>query len=390
MKVTIVGGSAPSTAHLASEVRDVELALVGRDPAHIDAVVRASAVLAREGVRVHGFAGDDALIRALPGSDIVILQARYGGIAAREYDETFPLAFGIPGDEGLGPGGLASAWRSWPHLRDALSAIAQQAPGAFVVLMTAPLGILTIAARKRFPSLHLAGLCELPYVTLADACARANVQPFDTRFSYAGVNHLGVFDDVVTAAGEQLGPLRLKYFRLHHDADAVVAEQRSRGPRARTVGTFARRAYECFRDGNEAEIRDVLARRDAPWYRCAVGPLIEGMKPNASRDALAFLTTTNESYLPQLPSDTVLERPFIVRSGTMRAVERWSAASAETIDLVRRFAHFERLAAYAVLRRSESGIAGALRAHPWVGAGTDVDALAHAVRAPVPESAAAR
>ncbi len=390
MKVTIVGGSAPSTVHLASELHDTEVAIVGRSASHVDAVARAFSMLANAGVHARGYCGDHGLLEALPGSDIVILQARYGGLAAREYDERFPLAFGIPGDEGLGPGGLASAWRSWPELARALEAISQLAPSTFIVLMTAPLGILTICASTRFPQLRIAGLCELPFVTLADCCHAANVALAGVRFSYAGVNHLGWFDDVRTDEGMQLAPIALKYVRLHEHPEEVVEEQRAGAPRAQAVGEFAQRAYRCFHNGGADAIRRVLAERSAPWYRYSVAPLIEAMRSDSAREALVFLTTTNDGYLAELDDKSVIERPFIVCDGTFTPVSRLTEAPLALVDHMRRFTDFERIAARAVMDRSVAGIADALRAHPWVRDDIDIDALVQAVTASVRERPAAK
>ena len=131
MKLSILGGSAPSTVglFLCSEVQEklagVEIALVGRSVQRLNAVARAfDQVCGNLGPapRLASFE-PDALRAALTSSDIVLVQMRCGGYEGRAFDESFPLRYGMCGDEGLGPGGLSAAWRSWPELRVALDAI---------------------------------------------------------------------------------------------------------------------------------------------------------------------------------------------------------------------------------------------------------------------------
>ncbi len=68
------------------------------------------------------------LDRVLDGADVVLIQMRVGGLDARVLDETFPRAFGLPGEETMGPGGFANALRTVPALATAWDSIAARAP----------------------------------------------------------------------------------------------------------------------------------------------------------------------------------------------------------------------------------------------------------------------
>ena len=122
MILCVLGGSAHSTPvlidALARTVPDTEISvrLAGRDRSRLQAVSRACNLLASN-TRIHteSFA-EDNWERALTGSDVVLIQTRIGGYAARAFDESFSLPYGVPGDEGLGPGGLSAAYRSWPQM----------------------------------------------------------------------------------------------------------------------------------------------------------------------------------------------------------------------------------------------------------------------------------
>src|SRR4051812_811323 len=98
-------------------------------------------------------AGDGwgGLAGALAGSHAVLIQIRPGGYAGRQFDETFPLSRGVPGDEGLGPGGLSAAWRGWPVIREVLACVRAVAPNACTILLTSPGSLLIRLAAGEFP-----------------------------------------------------------------------------------------------------------------------------------------------------------------------------------------------------------------------------------------------
>jgi 6-phospho-beta-glucosidase len=305
MKLAIVGGSAHSTPNLfaCDPIRALEdnldVVLIGRSMGRLNAVARAIAMLAAPAeFRITAAAveqGGD--VPSLRGADVVLCQARYGGYEARESDETFPHKFGLCGDEGLGVGGLAAAWRAWPALRETLESVRRHAPRARVILMTSPVGILTRCALFDFPDLWIAGVCELPWTTLSGACAVAAAGPDGATFEYAGVNHLGWFwnvfasgRDVVAAYAaarrdatdfpsseliERLGAIPLKYLRLHYDAESVLRDQlaspRSRG---RELLELQARADDVYRVADAPAIAALLRARATPWYEHAIAPLL--------------------------------------------------------------------------------------------------------------------
>ena len=112
MILTVLGGSAHSTPVLADALRKAApearwtMRLAGRSCARLHAVARACDVLSRLREPVSEVYGEDEWAQALRGSDVVLIQTRIGGYEGRGFDESFPLRFGVPGDEGLGPGGL--------------------------------------------------------------------------------------------------------------------------------------------------------------------------------------------------------------------------------------------------------------------------------------------
>ena len=96
----------------------------------------------------------------LRDADVVLIQLRVGGQAARISDETFPLECGCVGQETTGAGGLAKALRTVPVVLDvAERARRLAAPGAWIVDFTNPVGIVT---RALLDAGHRAvGLCNV-------------------------------------------------------------------------------------------------------------------------------------------------------------------------------------------------------------------------------------
>ena len=407
MKLAIVGGSAASTpalfrcAAMRSAARALDVALIGRSHERLDAVKRAidlvtdgafASLLTIE----HG----TAVARSkMFGCDVVLVQVRCGGYRNRARDETFPLRFSIPGDEGLGPGGLSAAWRTWGPLRDILAMVREESPNALVLLMTSPVSVLARCARAGFPEMRITGICELPWTTLKDACGRAGADPSTAAFTYAGVNHLGWFAaircgdrDVVGAyaAQRELGfPSRalvescgvpLKYLRLHYERDTVVGEQRSSAvARGAELETLQRRAIESFASGDRDEVEAAIAARPTPWYDDAIAPLIASMALGSDGPIPFFLSVPVCGGLDGFEDDDILELPHELIGGRLELIEGSSGLTPQARALLERFVEYERLAAHAVLTRDRPSLVAALRLHPWVETETAARGLADAV-----------
>jgi 6-phospho-beta-glucosidase len=399
MKLVIVGGSAHSTPNLftCGPLRELaqtlDVVLIGRSRERLDAVARAvDLIAAPASFRITSAAvapGCD--MPEMRGADVVLCQARYGGYEARESDETFPHKFGLCGDEGLGVGGLAAAWRAWPPLRVTLESVRRHAPRARVVLMTSPVGVLTRCACDVFPDLWIAGICELPWTTLSGACAAAGADIRGAAFEYAGVNHLGWFwnvfasgRDVVAAYAaarreaidfpsgaliERLGAIPLKYLRLHYDAVSVLRDQlaspRSRG---RELLELQERAYEAYRGADAPAIDELLRARATPWYEHAIAPLLGGFG-GVPTQLLFFLTVQNRGYSSGFDADDVLEIPHRFFDGALKPLARIGPIPDTICSPLDAFVTFERAASYAVENRDTAGLAEAVKRHPWVGDG---------------------
>ena len=395
MKTAIIGASAHSTPALFDS--DVVLdesgfsfTFVGRDPHRLAGVGHAvDVVAAAHGYRTaHEQRPFADLETGLAEADVIVIQIRIGGYAARNWDERFPTRYGLCGDEGLGAGGLAAAWRTWPELRRLLARLSASGSTALILLLTSPVGILTRCAVREFPHLRIYGICELPWTTLVEVCDGDPAAAYRAMFSYIGVNHLGWFADVRDDRGVRVRAsdvVPLKYVALgerrpRRDLDTA------RPSRAHELQALADSAFLAYGAGTDANVVDALRERRTPWYAHALAPLLAGLR-NGDSDHLFFLTQRNAAYCPWLDDDDVIEMPFALRGGRLerRALPAWHRDDIAAVftSLVR----YEREAGDAVRSRNRSGLASALAAHPWM-TGVQVGAdLVDDVLAPIDRAA---
>jgi alpha-galactosidase/6-phospho-beta-glucosidase family protein len=391
VKVAIVGAGSFSTPRLfeidpALDGSRFQFAFVGRNAKRLSAIKRAATLVARSRKyepAIDIFSVSD-LARALSGAAVVLIQFRIGGHPARCWDETFPHRYGLCGDEGLGAGGLASAWRTWPELSRTLTVIAATAPNALVVIMTAPLGILVRCASTAFPQLETLGICELPWTTLTDFCKR-RASADTIRFDYIGVNHIGWFTSITDGERALPGldaPLPLKYVRLHTNSDDELINQQRAVPRGRQLEELAAGALPIYEKADAETVLETLRRRPTPWYGEAVGPLLNALA-GRNDDRWFFLTTRNDGYLRSLSDECIIEIPHR-RAGDAFIPARLAARPPlQLTQTVAQFAAYERLAAKAVTNRSVADVSKATLAHPWIGRKHFTSALVRDIVAPV-------
>jgi len=265
---------------------------------------------------------------------------------------------------------------------------------------------LTRCALAAHPNLRWYAVCELPFATLKHLAEMASIDWQAIDYDYAGTNHVGWFDrlrcgslDLIERLGQttddtgfpnaalirRLGAVPLKYLEMHYDRRAVVQRQCERSPRSDRLEILAERALAAFKEGDTRSILAALEQRSAPWYSDAVAPLISWLAGNPTQIPI-FLTTVNGRYLPQLRPDDVVEIPHAAGARLVPR-ERRVRFEPEPSQTLQRFVEFERLAADAVLQKSESGILGAIREHPWVQPG-DAPDIARVVVDASPVSAA--
>lgn len=152
------------------------------------------------------------LREAVAGADFVFSAVRVGGAEARTVDERVALNLGLLGQETIGPGGLAYALRTIPVALEIARAVAEEAPGAWVINFTNPAGIVTQAMRTVLGD-RVVGICDTPIGLvrrvgrLLDVDLVAAEQGTDgkaAQVDYVGLNHLGWLRSVVVDGEDRL------------------------------------------------------------------------------------------------------------------------------------------------------------------------------------------
>jgi 6-phospho-beta-glucosidase len=324
---------------------------------------------------------------ALDGTDIVLIQIRVGGQAARLRDETIPAACGCVGQETTGAGGLAKAMRTVPVVLE----IAQRArelasSDAWIVDFTNPVGIVT---RALLDAGHRAiGLCNVAINFQRQIASHLGLRPEQVLVDQVGLNHLtwiravwvggsDVLEDVINGCGdvlaheiglplaliEQLHAIPSYYLRYFYAEREVVQEQRMTTPRAKTVAQIERQLLDLYRDPSLAEKPALLEQRGGAFYSEAATQLVASLL--SDRGDVQVVDVRNDGVLAGLADDDVVEVPARVgRDGAVPVPQ--PPLAPELLGLVQHVAAYERLAASAAARGDRDAARLALLAHPLV------------------------
>src|SRR5439155_17395108 len=259
MKIAVIGGGSTYTPELVDGFARLrgEAGLDVDELVLVDPAADRLAVVGPFSARIFGHYGNPGRVTwtstvddGLAGADVVIIQLRVGGQAARISDETFPLDCGRVGQETTGAGGLAKALRTVPVVLDIASRAARRAsPSAFIIDFTNPVGIVT---RALLTAGHRAvGLCNVAIGFQRDFASLLGVEAGRVSLGHVGLNHLtwersvlldGVdvlpellakhADEIAPHTGmpadfiRHLGMVPSSYLRYYYDHDAVAESLR--------------------------------------------------------------------------------------------------------------------------------------------------------------------
>jgi 6-phospho-beta-glucosidase len=330
VRLVVLGGSGTSTPEFIDALSDWPGGVHRRPPLDVLLVGRSS-----DKLRV---VGDACRSRVIPGgprltigtstarrealqdADLVLNQVRVGGYAARAFDESFPRAFGIPGEETIGPGGFANACRTVPALTEAWDDIATVAPRALVINLTNPAGIVQGAVHRSHPILRVVSVCESPLPMLDAVAARLGRPIAEVRQRYIGMNHMGWYvpesageldaiADLATGVDPEVVRLHealpAPYVRYYVHPDRLLTAQLGRQTRAQAL----QRLEATLLAGYAAGASDLPLRGAVAWYRMAVIAFVDAWVNGADEPILA--ATRNGDFIRWLPADAVLELSHI-------------------------------------------------------------------------------
>jgi 6-phospho-beta-glucosidase len=399
VKIAVVGGGSTYTpelvdgfARLGDVVPIEELWLVDPDQHRLELVGGVSRrMFARAGhsgtiVTTHD------LVAGVTDADIVLLQLRIGGQAARHRDETWPHDAGTIGQETTGPGGFAKALRTVPVVLQIAEAVRAHAkPTAWIIDFTNPVGIVT---RALLEAGHRAvGLCNVAIGFQRRFADMLGVDHANVSLEHVGLNHLtweravrlttpgGVTDvlpellerHVAELAEEVELPnalLRLQgavpsyYLRYYYAHDEVLREQLGHPSRAEEVMEIERALLQKYADPT-VDIKPIeLTERGGAFYSEAAVDLIASLRTDR-RDA-QVVNIRNDGLLPFLPDDHVIEVSATIGVDGFTAVPI-NPLPNEMSGLIAHVAAYERLALDAAVHGGYDRVVRAMLAHPLVG-----------------------
>jgi len=375
----------------------MEVVLASRSRRKLDAVTRASKLIAPKSIAIRAeVIADDAWQQILDGADCVLIQIRVGGFEGRLFDETFPHKYGLCGDEGLGAGGLAAGWRTWPVVSGILDSVAKFSPRALVVVLTSPLSLLVRAALAS-TELDVIGICELPWTILQKMRRIVRRPTEELQADYFGVNHLGWFfnirsrsedliDDLANRTDESSFPngtflranrcVPTSYLRLHYEAAQVLREQMSqKTPRAQALRKLQDGAYRIYESGEACDVATALEQRESSWYPQAVGPLLMAMAGKRTEIPF-FLSTPHGSYTPLLEPSDIVETAHYWVDGRLSQLPLAGTPPEHVVKNLLPLVRFERTATEAIMRRGLPLLMESLSQHPWIQENVHLDSIA--------------
>ena len=392
MKLTIVGGGSTYTPELIdgfSRLRALlpieEVWLVDTDPGRLELVGGMSQRMFAAAGHPGRVIPTTDLVAGVSDADVVLLQLRVGGQAARHGDETWPHEVGCIGQETTGPGGFAKALRTVPVVLGIAETVRKHArPDAWIVDFTNPVGIVT---RALLQAGHRAvGLCNVAIGFQRRFAAMLDVDASRVQLDHVGLNHL-TWERRVLVDGEDVLPAMIGerladevdlpaslieklrvvpsyYLRYFYAHDEVLAEQLREPSRAQAVLAVEKELLELYADPTQNQKPEALERRGGAFYSDAAVELIASL--TADRGDVQVVNLLNNGSLPFLPEDHVIEVPARVGASGLEALPIAPLADDYT-GLIAHVAAYERLALDAAIDGSRDKVSRALLAHPLVG-----------------------
>jgi 6-phospho-beta-glucosidase len=418
LKLAVIGGAGVRTPLLVggltrSDLPIGEIALYDIDQERLSIIGDVATRMANDTpVRLCATVAD-----CVGGADFVFTSIRVGGIEQRVRDETTAQRHGIVGQETIGPAGFAMAARTIPHMVAYTRVIAREAPGAWIINFTNPVGMVTEAMRT--VSDRVVGICDTPTELFAEVARALGVEPDRCSYDYFGLNHLGWLREVYCDGAPQLQrlwqddsklravykmplftPQALRELRMlpteyvyYYDQPQRAFENVRRAGRSRgeAIVELTRVLFEVLKDHRDAPDAKVIAIYNSYlWTRSASYMQIESgsdqlAAPAApselsgydkialgvvraihfSTNAVIPLSVENRGNLPLLEDGDVVEVPCVVNANGATALHVGRVPES-IAGLLARVKEYERLTVRAALAQSVGDAREALAHNPLV------------------------
>jgi len=381
VKLTVIGGSSPATPVLLltlskaiakKALPSLRISLWGRNQRRLRRIADYVKLARHKDPNMHETGDADleischgSLNEALRDASHILCQIRPGGMKARSLHEQLAVDAGLPGDEGIGPGGLAAYLRGRKPMEDILSECSRTAPSAVFFQMSGPLSLMTSLASTYYPA-SAYGVCELPTTTL-----RRILDRVEDRLGYgrllptlAGLNHRSWFYDFRDREGvdrtpdvldaitdcelvqvdpnviRRYGAVPMHYLSLFlHPKRHVSRQLRAQQTRGEELSYWSAqldRAYCRAARVDYCHVTKLLQERKIDWYQEGVLPALQAFL--SSEESKLPLNMPNRGRILGVPDDACVETYVnIVNGCVVPAVVRPlpELPGQLTLDLVR-------------------------------------------------------
>ena len=425
MKIALIGAAGvrtPLLVHglsgLSPHLRLDELALWDTDGERLKIIGRVAEAMGTRsglGARLKAYKNPTD---ALQGADYVITSIRAGGIEARIKDETIALSHGLVGQETVGAGGFACAMRNLAAMLDYARLIERVAPRATIINFTNPVGIISQALLQH-SAVKIIGVCDTPLETFESIAHALGQSPFELRFDYLGLNHLGWVRSVLDNHNNDLLPrvlsspetiqkcyrhglfppefiqrlalLPTEYLYFYYFPKAAYENTKRGGQsRGQAIANMNEKLFQALARADNGELVEIyenyLRERNASYFsiEATAGArrkesqqlysefsgyeriaLLVLQALHSPKSSLIPLTVRNNGALEDLEHNDAVEVPCQVSSAGVTATSVGGAPHAVR-SLLRRVKEFERLTVRAAVEKSYEVAVAALRMNPLV------------------------
>ena len=351
------------------------------------------------------------------GAAFVFTSIRVGGIEQRVRDEATAQRHGIVGQETIGPAGFAMAARTIPQMVGYAREIAREAPDAWIINFTNPVGMVTEAMRTA--SDRVIGICDTPTELFAEVSHALDLETERCYFDYFGLNHLGWLREVYSDGIPQLRrlwhdearlrsvykvplfePLALRGLKLlpteyvyYYDQPERAFEnvRRAGQSRGQAIAELTRVLFEALSERRNAPDAEVIAvYKSYLWTRSAGYMQIESGSENPAASAtpsalsgydkialgvvraihlndntIIPLSVENRGNIPVLLDRDVVEVPCLVNANGAHALHVGRVPE-RVAALLGRVKEYERLTVRASLAQNIDAAREALAHNPLV------------------------
>ena len=306
------------------------------------------------------------------------------------------MGLGLIGNETTGAGGFACALRTVTAALELASDIERLAPGAILLNLANPAGIVTEALLNH-TRVRTLGFCNIPTNTTHALARFFGAPPEFVRLDYIGLNHLawirrafvdgqerlqaaiasthtregplyksGLVDPLMDPVWlRDLGMLPTWYVRYFYFPELVLAEDRKEQHTKGEADMAAeRRLAEIYAtQGYNTEAQNILNGKGGAQYYVPVLQAVDFIVHD--RGDLVVADVTNGRALPDLPSDSCVELPTRLWKDRFEPVDA-GPLPLKVRGLVQAVKTYEQLTIRAALSGDHGTAIAALMANPLV------------------------